>query len=72
MTDTVNIWVKRTMGSVRCLPEQAYDIGVMCYNAQQRNEYPNNVWHQSAKYFGHQCNCAVCAKDRIEKLFEKF
>jgi hypothetical protein len=44
-------------------PEQALSIAQMCQDAERKGENCG-VWHQSARYFGHRCNCVPCRREQ--------
>lgn len=66
--DMIEVWKGRVLSGVRLLnPDDAIVIAVMCYNAEQRGEKPNGVWHQAARWYrnGENCNCVTCAQSRF-------
>lgn len=60
-------WIELASGALRGVtPDQARDIGRLCYYRQTKKLEPNCVWHGSSLYFGHKCNCVGCRRQIVE------
>lgn len=60
---TIESWRQLVAATVRTSEPHVTAIAERCHETESRGGTAA-VWHESARYFGHPCNCVPCARKR--------
>ncbi len=65
-TRTIEQWASLAATAVRLRDAaDAREIARRCHDATEQGR-PTSIWHESAAFYGHQCNCRPCQIARGE------